>query len=103
LFDLTTGDEIAPVVDLSNGVFRQITITTPSRAIVVNRFPPDVVDDNRDVSISDDGNTIAFISTRDLVPTVGSVIGNADGNPELFFARTTGGWAPGSFVLTQGT
>jgi hypothetical protein len=41
---------------------------------------PFFADDNRDASISDDGNVLAFISTRNLVPG-----GNADANPELFF------------------
>jgi uncharacterized protein (TIGR03437 family) len=58
-----------------------------------------VVDDNREATISDDGKTLAFISTRDLVPTVG----NADLNPELFFCRTTGGFVPGTNTLAQGT
>ena len=102
-FDLTSGDEL-PLTDLSAGVFRQVTNTTPSRPIIVNRNPPDVVDDNREATISDDGNTIAFISTRDLVPTSGNVIGNADGNPELFFARTTtaGAFAAGTNHVRAG-
>ncbi len=58
-----------------------------------------MVDDNRDATISDDGNTLAFISTRNLVTTVG----NADLNPELFFCRTTGGFAPGTNTFAQGT
>ena len=102
LLDLTTGDEVI-VPDLTGGVFRRVTNTTPSRPIIVNKNLPDVVDDNREATISDDGNTIAFISTRDLVPTSGSVIGNPDFNPELFFARTTGGWAPGTITFAQGT
>ena len=101
-FDLTSGDEL-PLTDLSAGVFRQVTNTTPSRPIIINRFPPDAVDDNREASISDDGNTIAFISTRDLVPTSGNVIGNADGNPELFFVRTTNRFAAGTNTFAQGT
>ena len=42
---------------------------------------PFFADDNREPTISDDGNLLAFISTRNLV----SSVGNADGNPELFF------------------
>jgi uncharacterized protein (TIGR03437 family) len=51
------------------------------------------------MTISDDGNTLAFISTRDLVPAVG----NLDKNPELFFCRTTNGFAAGSNTFAQGT
>ena len=58
---------------------------------------PFVADDNREASISDKGDIIAFISTRNLVGT-----GNSDGNPELFFAsRQTANWS--SFTLAQGT
>jgi uncharacterized protein (TIGR03437 family) len=58
---------------------------------------PFVSDDNREAFISDNGDIIAFISTRSLVGT-----GNSDGNPELFFAsRTTPNWS--AFTLTQGT
>ena len=98
VFDLSNGDEI-PLTDLSAGAFQQITNTTPSRPLIVDKFPPDVVDDNREATISDDGKTLAFISTRDLVPTVG----NADKNPELFFCRTTGGFASGTNTFAQGT
>lgn len=99
-FDLSNGDEI-PFAPLADGVFRQITNTTPSRPLRTGVNPPDVVDDNRDATISDDGLTLAFISTRDLVTTVG----NADLNPELFFCRTTatGGFAPGTNTFAQGT
>jgi len=97
-FDLTSGDEI-PLTDLSAGTFRQITDTGPSRPLRTGVFPPDVVDDNRDASISDDGTTLAFISTRNLV----TAVGNADFNPELFLCRTTGNFAPGTNTLVQGT
>jgi len=97
-----------PFTDLSAGAFRQITNTPPSRPLRTGINAPDVVDDNRDATISDDGKTIAFISTRDLVPAVGSVEGNADFNPELFLARTTAspptiGFSPGTFSYVQAT
>ena len=98
VFDLSSGDEI-PLTDLTAGVFRQITDTAPSRPLRTTTTIPDVIDDNRDGTISDDGKTIAFISTRDLVTTVG----NTDSNPELFFCRTTGGFAPGTNTFAQGT
>ena len=53
---------------------------------------PFIADDNRDATISDDGNIIAFISTRDLV-TGGNL--DADGvpanvpNPEVFIFNRT--------------
>jgi hypothetical protein len=96
--DLTNGDDL-PLFDLSTGTFQQITNTTPSRPLQLGKNPPDVVDDNRDPTISDDGNTLAFISTRDLVPSVG----NPDFNPELFLVRTTNNYIAGSNTFVQGT
>jgi len=80
--DLTLGAEV-PFVNLALGTFQQITNTPASRVPHAGSatLAPFFADDNRDASISDDGNVIAFISTRDLVPGVG----NTDGNPELFF------------------
>ena len=99
VFDLSTGDEL-PLTDLTAGTFRQITDTPPSRPLRTGVFLPDVLDDNRDATISDDGNTLAFISNRNLVPP-----GNAEPfpNPELFLVRTTNGFAPGSNTYVQGT
>jgi uncharacterized protein (TIGR03437 family) len=97
-FDLTAGDEI-PLTPLTGGAFRQITDTPTSRPIRTGTNPPDAVDDNRDAVISDNGTTIAFISTRNIVTGVG----NADGNPELFLARTSTNFGTGTFSITQGT
>ena len=83
--DLTSGDDFS--VDLSGGTFTQITNTPTSRVPSPGApgVAPFVADDNRDATISDDGNRIAFASTRNLVPN-----GNADGNPEIFlFNRTS--------------
>ena len=80
--DLTSGANL-PIVTLSGGAFTKITDTpatllpTPGATGVA----PQVADDNRDATISDDGNRIAFVSTGNLVPSAG----NADRNPELFF------------------
>jgi len=101
-FDLSSGDDVA-FSDLTAGTFRRVTDTPPSRPLRFTDNPPDVLDDNRDATISDDGKTLAFISSRDLVPAVGGVGGNADFNPELFFCRTTGGFAPGTNTFVQGT
>jgi hypothetical protein len=97
-FVLSTGNDI-PFTDLAAGTFRQVTNTTPSRALHATTVIPDVIDDNREPAISDDGNTVAFISTRNLV----TAVGNADANPELFFCRTTGGFAAGTNTFAQGT
>lgn len=97
-FDLTSGDEI-PTQPLASGTFRQITNTTPSRGLIATVSLPDVIDDNREATISDDGNTIAFISNRNLV----TAVGNADANSELFFCRTSGGFATGTLAFTQAT
>ncbi|MDQ2921212.1 MAG: hypothetical protein M3R52_06350, partial [Acidobacteriota bacterium] len=96
--DLSSGDEVS-FQDLAAGQFTQITNTAASRAPSAGSTLvfPFVADDNREASISDKGDIIAFISTRNLVGT-----GNSDGNPELFFAsRLTPTWS--SFGLAQGT
>jgi hypothetical protein len=97
-FDLTSGDDL-PIQPLDGGTFRQITNTTPSRGLIATVTLPDVIDDNRDATISDDGNTIAFVSNRNLV----TAVGNADANAELFFCRTSGGFVTGSLTFAQGT
>ena len=94
-YDLSAGDDL-PLIDLTTGTFTQVTNTPPSRPLRTGVNPPDVIDDNRDLAISDDGSTLAFISTRNLTPP-----GNADLNPELFLVRTTDGFATG--VIVQGT
>ncbi|MEP6820180.1 MAG: hypothetical protein ABJA18_11645 [bacterium] len=101
VFDLSSGDEIPLTGNvLTTGTFRQITDTPPSRPLRTGVFLPDVLDDNREATISDDGNTLAFISNRNLVPP-----GNAEPfpNPELFLVRTTNFFAPGSNTYVQGT
>jgi WD40-like Beta Propeller Repeat len=81
--DLTLGADL-PFQDLAAGTFDQITDTKASRAPRPGSTTaaPFFADDNREPAISDDGNIVAFISTRDLVQG-----GNADGNPELFFVN----------------
>jgi uncharacterized protein (TIGR03437 family) len=80
--NLSSGDDL-PLQDLTTGTFTSITNTPASRvpAAGTATAAPFVADDNREATISDNGNIIAFISTRNLVPSVG----NTDGNPELFF------------------
>jgi uncharacterized protein (TIGR03437 family) len=90
--DLTSGAELGPI-DLTTGSFTQITNTPASRAPspANSPQPPFVADDNRDATISDNGQIIAFISTRNFAGTPGFVgSANADANPEVFiFNRGT--------------
>lgn len=89
--DLTSGVE-APFVNLAAGTFTRITDTAASRLPTPGSatVAPFVADDNREATISDNGNTVAFVSTRNLVPATG----NPDGNPEIFFFnRTTAAFA----------
>jgi uncharacterized protein (TIGR03437 family) len=83
--DLSSGSEI-PVTNLSGGTFTRVTNTVPSRLPSPGTAsnPPVIGDDNRDASISDDGNVIAFVSNRDLKPD--AAFGNAspNGNDEIF-------------------
>jgi len=84
--DLASGADL-PLLDLSNGVFIRITNTPASRVPSpgATGVPPFVADDNRSASISDNGNIIALVSTRNLV----TAVGNTDGNPEVFFFNRT--------------
>lgn len=95
--NLSSGDDVFQ--DLTLGSFSQITSTAASRPPSAGStgVRPQVAFDNREPTISDNGDIIAFISTRSLIGT-----GNADGNPELFLAtRTTANWS--SFTFAQGT
>ncbi len=88
--DLTTGEEI-PFVDLSTGAFTQLTNTPASRlpqpaGIFTGAF---VANDNHDASIDDDGETLAFVSTRDLVAGRNSFPTND--NDEIFTFVRSGG------------
>jgi uncharacterized protein (TIGR03437 family) len=106
--DLSTGVDL-PLQDLSAGTFGRLTNTPASRLPTAGGAGvlPFVADDNRDETISDNGAIIAFVSTRNLVPAVG----NADGNPELFFfnrntatfvqATNTQGTVPGLGLIFQ--
>lgn len=88
--DLRSGSEI-PFVDLSAGTFLQVTNTDPSRFPVpgTSTTGPFVAEDNHDISISDDGNVLAFTSTRDLVAG-GNPFPEAD-NDEIFtYIRSAG-------------
>ncbi len=88
--DLSSGAEI-PVTNLSAGNFIRLTNTLPSRLPLAGSttVAPVIANDNRDASISDDGNFIAFVSNRDLNPCAGTpsaTCGNAspNDNAEIF-------------------
>jgi uncharacterized protein (TIGR03437 family) len=88
--DLSSGAEI-PITNLSSGTFTRITNTLPSRLPVAGTTTtgPFIADDNHDASISDNGNMIAFASTRDLVPAVGNAFPNDDNNEIFSYNRTS--------------
>ncbi len=82
--DLSQGDE-QPFTDLTGGPFTRLTNTDPSqlpRGGSLNNGPV-VADDNHDASINDDGNAVAFVSNRDLVPAVGNAF-PTDDNDEIY-------------------
>jgi hypothetical protein len=83
--DLTSGADVGPI-DLTTGTFKIITDTPASIAPIAGSATndPQVADDNRDASISDDGKIIAFSSNRNLVPAVGNLDAGAIPNPEIF-------------------
>ncbi len=81
--NLSSGAEI-PVTDLSAGTFTRVTNTPASRTPAAGSTTsgPIIADDNRSASINDNGNYIAFVSNRDLVPSVGNA--SPDNNDEIF-------------------
>src|SRR5207247_4241512 len=66
--DLTTGADV-PFQDLSTGAFTRITNTPASQVPVAGTTTssPRVADDNRDATISDDGQVLAFVLTSSQV------------------------------------
>lgn len=93
--DLSSGADLARI-DLAQGAFLQVTNTPPSRPLQAGTATrsPDVIDDNREAFINDDGTIVAFTSTR-CAPRSGAVAcpagsTNTDANPEIFiYNRTT--------------
>lgn len=90
--DLSSGAEV-PFENLAGGTFTRLTDTVCSvpTGLRPSVNPVHVIDDNREATISDNGNTIAFVSTANLVGT-----GNTDRNPELFFWTAAGGFVQGT-------
>ena len=97
--DLSAGDEV-PFTNLApfnadgtatSGSFVRVTNTIPSLLPRAGNVfsAPFVANDNHDASISDNGQAIAFVSSRDLV-TGGNAFPDAD-NDEIFaFVQGTG-------------
>lgn len=86
--DLSSGAEI-PFANLGGGAFTLATNSLPSRLATpgTTTSPPFIADDNRDISINDDGAYVAFSSSRDLV-TGGN--NSPNDNDEIFvFVRVS--------------
>ena len=89
--NLSAGSEIAPT-NLSAGTFTRITNTAASRlpAAGTSTAGPSVADDNREASINDNGNYLAFVSTRDLTPNAAGGNASPNANDEIFsYVRNT--------------
>ncbi len=83
--NLSLGSEIAPT-NLSAGTFTRVTNTAASRLPASGSATagPSVADDNREASISDNGNYLAFVSTRDLAPNTAGGNASPNANDEIF-------------------
>jgi hypothetical protein len=83
--NLSSGSEIS-LTDLSAGTFVRATNTSASRLPTAGSATagPVVADDNREASINDNGNYVAFVSNRDLVAGGNA---SADANDEIFVFR----------------
>jgi hypothetical protein len=99
--DLSLGADV-PLTDLSQGTFTLVTSTLPSRTVLPGNTnaSPFVPWDNRETSISDDGNVISFVSNRDIVRG-GNTFPNDD-NTEIYTYIRTGGVTCAPDVLPSG-
>jgi uncharacterized protein (TIGR03437 family) len=104
--DLSNGADIARI-NLAAGTFTQVTNTPASRPLIAGTatVSPDVIDDNREAFINDDGSFVAFTSTRCPQANSGGTAcpagTNADGNPEIFiFNRTAGAYVQATNTTT---
>jgi hypothetical protein len=101
--DLTSGEEL-PLTELTGGAFTRVTDTPASRPPLPasSTMLAFVADDNRDPSISDQGEAISFTSTRDLISGA-NTFPSAD-NDEIFVYRRSApklGPEGGSGTITQ--
>jgi uncharacterized protein (TIGR03437 family) len=91
--DLSVGDVPVQFVNLASGTFTQVTNTSPLPGEFLptpgstNQLPS-IPFSNQYPSIDDDGDTIAFLSTRDL--NVGNNTYPDADNPEVFVYKRTG-------------
>ncbi len=93
--DLSSGGEIAPT-ELSGGAFIRVTNTVASSApaAATTTSSATIADDNREASLNNDGNYLAFVSTRDLAPTGSVNNASPNNNDEIFsYVRSTGATA----------
>ncbi len=99
--DLTLGLDV-PLTDLSTGTFTLVTNTLPSRSVLPGSTTasPFVPWDNRETSLSDNGNVISFVSNRDIVRGGNSF--PADDNTEIYTYIRTGGSTCTPDVLPSG-
>jgi Tol biopolymer transport system component len=88
--NLSSGSEIQ-LTDLSAGTFTRVTDTPASRLPTAGSTTagPVVADDNREASINDNGDYVAFVSNRNLAPnTPGGGNASPNNNDEIFtYAR----------------
>jgi uncharacterized protein (TIGR03437 family) len=98
---LSAGVDV-PLTDLSAGTFTLVTNTLPSRSVLPGSTTasPFVPWDNRETSLSDDGNVISFVSNRDIVRGGNSF--PADDNTEIYTYVRTGGSTCTPDVLPSG-
>ncbi|HEX8475206.1 MAG TPA: hypothetical protein VF666_14345 [Pyrinomonadaceae bacterium] len=105
--DLSSGSEVATVELTSETGFFRITRTAASRppSPGAGGIAPDMVDDNRFPSISDNGSVVAFVSSRNLTTENGGESSNTDLNPEIFaFTRIAGDTVSGKlYRITNST
>jgi len=94
LIDIPTGN-VPNFVNLSAGVFTQITNTPTSRLPVDGNCSRSatIASDNRDTNINDDGSTIAFVSNRDLTPPLNSPNLNIDNDEVFVYKRNSNSFA----------
>jgi len=83
--NLSSGSEI-PLTNLDGGAFTRVTNTAASRPTVAGTTTATsiIADDNREATINNNGNYIAFVSNRDLAPSGNVNNASSNGNDEIF-------------------
>lgn len=82
--NLSSGSEIA-FTDLNAGTFTRVTNTAASRVPTAGSttIGPAIADDNREASLNENADYVAFVSNRDLVPG-GNASADNNNNDEIF-------------------